>query len=74
MQGSNDLTKTEQEVYDGSKRETQLLFFSPKIALVLQSCAPQILLLLGWRKKIAIYIFYTITQEEAMKPDTRLMF
>lgn len=60
MQASNDLTKTEQEeqeVYDGGKRETQLLSFRPRIAFILQSCSPQILLLLGWRREIAIYIF-----------------
>lgn len=57
MQGSNDLIQTKQEVYDGGKKEILFLSFRPKIALALQSCAPQILLLLGWRKEIAIYIF-----------------
>lgn len=57
VQGSNDPTETKLDVYDGGKSETQLLSFRSKIALVPQSSAPQILLLLGRRKEIAIYIF-----------------
>lgn len=61
MKGSNDLAKTKQEIYDGGKRETQfcrLLFCLLDLGLlILQSCAPRTLLLLGWRKETAIYIF-----------------